>query len=65
MHLRFCRFCVTTPCTTLTTMPKILEGTSYSQESSNQITSQMLDDGSDASDDFSFITDRKQKGKLF
>ena len=48
---------------TLTTMPKILEGTAYSQESSTNITSQMLDD--DASDDFSFITDRKQKGKLF
>jgi hypothetical protein len=44
-------------------MPKILEGTAYSQESSSNITSQMLDD--DTSDDFSFITDRKQKGKLF
>ena len=48
---------------TLTTMNKILEGTSYSKEESS-ITSKMLDD-EDGDDDFSFITYRKQKGKLF
>jgi len=47
---------------TLTTMNKILEGTAYSKEDSS-ITSKILDD--DESDDFSFISDRKQKGKLF
>ena len=47
----------------LTTMSKILEGTSYSKDDSTTMTSKFLDD--DVSDDFSFITDRKQKGKLF
>ena len=49
---------------TLTTMSKILEGTSYNPEDSKKMTSRMLDD-EDEGDDFSFITDRKQKGKLF
>ncbi len=47
----------------LTTMNKILEGTSYIKEDAS-ISSRMLED-EDENDDFSFISDRKQKGKLF
>jgi 5'-3' exonuclease len=48
----------------LTTMNKLLEGSSYAKEDSNKMTSNTLDDIKD-SDDYSFITDRKQKGKVF
>jgi hypothetical protein len=45
-------------------MNKLLEGSSYAKEDSNKMTSKTLDDIKD-SDDYSFITDRKQKGKVF
>lgn len=48
----------------LTTADKVLEGTSYSKDDSSKMTSNTLDDIKD-SDDYSFITDRKQKGKVF
>ena len=48
----------------LTTMNKLLEGTSYTKEKLS-MTSRMLDDSDDDSDDMSFITDKKEKGKLF
>jgi len=48
----------------LTTMIKILEGSSYASNTSSQMTSKFVDSDDD-DDDFSFITDRKQKGKLF
>ena len=48
----------------LTTMNKLLEGTSYTKEKLS-MTSRMLDDSDDESDDMSFITDKKEKGKLF
>jgi 5'-3' exonuclease len=48
----------------LTTMDKVLEGTSYSKDDSSKMTSNTLDDIKD-SDDYSFIIDRKQKGKVF
>jgi len=48
----------------LTTADKVLEGTSYSKDDSSKMTSNTLDDIKD-SDDYSFITDRNQKGKVF
>ena len=48
----------------LTTMMKLLEGSSYAKDDSSKMTSNTLDDIKD-SDDFSFITDKKQKGKIF
>ena len=48
----------------LTTMNKLLEGTSYAKQNIS-MTSRMLDDTDEDSDDFSFIKDKKEKGKLF
>jgi 5'-3' exonuclease len=51
----------------LTTMNKILEGSGY-EKGNISMTSAMLsdsDDDDDETDDFSFITDKKGKGKLF
>ena len=48
----------------LTTMNKLLEGTSYTKQNIS-MTSRMLDDTDENSDDFSFIKDKKEKGKLF
>jgi hypothetical protein len=45
-------------------MNKLLEGTSYAKDDSSKMTSNTLDDIKD-SDDYSFITDRNQKGKVF
>lgn len=47
----------------LTTMQKLLENTEYAKASID-MSAKILDDDSD-SDDFSFIKDRKQKGKIF
>lgn len=47
----------------LTTMQKLLENTEYAKASID-MSAKILEDDSD-SDDFSFIKDRKQKGKIF
>jgi 5'-3' exonuclease len=47
----------------LTTMQKLLENTEYAKASID-MSAKILDDDGD-SDDFSFIKDRKQKGKIF
>ena len=49
----------------LTTMNKILEGTPY-EKGNISITSSVLNESDESEDDdFSFITDKKEKGKLF